>query len=42
MRYLRIIDALEIKIVTEYDNGESQELQFSWFLKSYKEQSLEI
>lgn len=36
LRYLRIIDALEINIITEYDDGESEDISFSWELKSFE------
>lgn len=42
MRYLRIIDALEISILTTYDDGETEEIAFSWYLANYKEQYLDI
>lgn len=42
MRYLRIIDALEINIVTEYDDGEKSDLDFTWYLVSYETKSIDI
>lgn len=42
LRYLRIIDALEINIITEYDDGNSEDIRFSWELASFKTKSLNI
>lgn len=42
LRYLRIIEALEINIVSEFDDGESDQLDFTWRLVNFQLQSLEI
>ena len=40
LQYLLIIDALEIQVTTEYDDGETNKLNFSWELVEFEELSM--
>ena len=42
LQYLLIIDALEIQVTTEYDDGETNKLNFSWELVEFEELSMQI
>lgn len=42
LRYLLIVDALDIEISSLYEDGASEELDFTWELESFEEQYLEI
>ena len=35
LRYLQIIDALEINVISQYDDGDSEDLAFSWELVDF-------
>ena len=37
-----IIDALEISVMTQYGDGDSEALDFSWELVEFKELSMQI
>ena len=32
LRYMQVIDALEIKVLTEVEDEESEDLEFSWHI----------
>ena len=42
LRYLLIVDALDIEVSSLYEDGESEELDFTWELESFEDQYLEI